>query len=239
VCYVADTIEQTGAKQVRVRTTGKEKERITVVLGCSAGGDKLNIYTLVKRKTDPTKLKMPPNMIVVGQENGYMDEKHMLDYVERVLSQYKPVALERKTLLVIDAFKAHLTDKVKARIKGYKAFLAVIPAGFTSVFQPLDLGINRSMKVALRKRWNDWMINGKHELTKKGNTKKAPLELVCQWVHEAWQAISPESIVNSFKHAGLSTALDGSEDALRSEAEADTEENFDDGVFAAEEDDEE
>jgi hypothetical protein len=236
---LTDTIDKKGTKEVRVRTKGKEKERLTVVLGASAAGDKLNIYTLVKRKTDPTKLKVPPGMIVVGQENGYMDEKHMLDYIERILAQYKPVALEHKTLLVIDAFKAHLSDKVKARIKGYKAYLAVIPAGFTSIFQPLDLGINRSMKAALRKRWNDWMINGKHELTKKGNPKKAPLELVLQWVHDAWQGIRAESIVNSFKHAGLSNALDGSEDALKSDAEADTDANFDDGVFALEEDDDE
>ena len=35
-----------------------------------------------------------------------------------------------------------------------------IPAGCTYLCQPVDVGINKSIKTAMREKWEDWMLDG-------------------------------------------------------------------------------
>ena len=58
------------------------------------------------------------------------------------------------------------------------------------------------------------MSNGEFQLTKKGNLKKPSYSLICQWILEAWDDISAEMIIKSFKKCGISNKLDGTEDDL-------------------------
>jgi hypothetical protein len=44
-------------------------------------------------------------------------------------------------MLVLDAFKGHVTDSVKDQLHRMKTEL-VIPGGMTSVLQPMDVSIN-------------------------------------------------------------------------------------------------
>lgn len=44
-------VESKGAKQVRMLSTGKEKNRITAMLCCMADGHKLDPFLIFKRKT--------------------------------------------------------------------------------------------------------------------------------------------------------------------------------------------
>ena len=45
-------------------------------------------------------------------------------------------------MLVLDAFKGHLTDSVKNQLRKMDTKLVVIPGGMTSVLQPMDVSIN-------------------------------------------------------------------------------------------------
>src|SRR5260363_175747 len=56
------------------------------------------------------------------------------------------------------------------------------------------------------------MENRKKTYTKKGNQKKAPYELVCNWVSETWKEISPNILVKSLEASGLILNPNGSED---------------------------
>ena len=51
----------------------------------------------------------------------------------------------RRSLLVYDAFEAHVTDPVKAAFKRENTDLAVIPGGLTSLLQPLDVSLTLSL----------------------------------------------------------------------------------------------
>ncbi|KAH7723329.1 Protein W02H5.4 [Aphelenchoides avenae] len=48
----------------------------------------------------------------------------------------------------------------------------------------------------------------------KNNPKPPQPETYLEWVLDAWDAVSEDVIIRSFKACGISTALDGSEDAL-------------------------
>ena len=47
------TVSKTGEKTVKIRTTGNEKNRLTVVLTCAGDGSKLKPLVIFKRKTMP------------------------------------------------------------------------------------------------------------------------------------------------------------------------------------------
>ncbi|KAH7664926.1 pogo transposable element with KRAB domain-like protein [Aphelenchoides avenae] len=58
------------------------------------------------------------------------------------------------------------------------------------------------------------MLDRDHKTTAAGNPKPPPPETYLQWVLDAWDAVNEKVIIRSFKACGISTALDGTEDAL-------------------------
>ncbi|KAK6166628.1 hypothetical protein SNE40_023276 [Patella caerulea] len=82
------------------------------------------------------------------------------------------------------------------------------------MFQPLDVSINKPMKVKLRQLWSDWMAGDEHTYTKGGARRKPDLNVICSWIVEAWKSIDPEMIIKSFKKCCISNAMDGTEDDL-------------------------
>ena len=83
-------------------------------------------------------------------------------------------------MIVYDSFCGHLEESVKIKFKQHNFHLAVIPAGLTSICQPLDVSINKPFKDNLRKKWHEWMSKGGAGLTAGGNLKRARISDVCK-----------------------------------------------------------
>lgn len=64
--------------QIRIRITGNEKMRLTIMLACLAYGRKLPPRIIFRHKTIPKELS-PRNVIVRCQEEGWMDTPLVLD----------------------------------------------------------------------------------------------------------------------------------------------------------------
>ena len=204
------TINSKGASTVSIKTTGNEKNRFTVMLACTADGGKLPPYVVFKRKTMP-KLQFPKGVIVNVHPNGWFDDDITKDWLKRVWGR-RPGAGKDRSMLVLDAFRCHRSPVVKSVLNADKTDLAIIPGGMTSVLQPLDVSVNKPMKVALRQRWNDWMCGSDHTYTNQGRMRKPELNTICSWIKDAWEELDPEIIIRAFKKCCISNALDGSED---------------------------
>ena len=76
------TVEAKGNKTVYIRTTGNEKNRFTYILSVLANGTKLSPMVIFKEKRLPHNL--PPGIIVQMQEKGWMDERIMRLWIEKV-----------------------------------------------------------------------------------------------------------------------------------------------------------
>ena len=204
------TVNNTGEKTIKIRTTGNEKNRVTVALACCSDGLKLKPMLIFKRKTIP-KINNKHGVVVSAQEKGWMDSEQMKVWIEKVWRARIGGLGGRKNLLVYDSFEAHVTDTVKASFKCENTELAVIPGGLTSLLQPLNVSLNKPFKDGVRKQW---MADGIHEFTATGRQKKASEELICSWISQAWNAIPSEVIAASFLKCGITNNLDGSEDEL-------------------------
>jgi len=91
-------------------------------------------------------------------------------------------------MLVLDAFKGHLTDSVKKQLHKKNTEL-VIPNRMTSVLQPMDVSINKHFKDRLRQQYLTWISDPPHELTETGKIKSAAPSEVARWVSAACKAI--------------------------------------------------
>lgn len=149
----------------------------------------------------------PPGIIVWFQDNGWMDANLMKEYVEYLDNTLSSEDQDPK-MMVYDSFKGHLEESVKEKFREYGFNLAVIPGGLTSICQPLDVAINKPFKDNIRKEWHLWMANGGAGETAAGNLRRAKISDVCSWVKRAWEGISEEIIIKSFKTCGISNSLD-------------------------------
>lgn len=207
------TVELKGKKSVSVRTTGAERQRCTVMLCVTADGRKLPPYVILKRKRIPNEA-FPKGIVVRAQEKGWMDDELVLDWIKSVWQNRPGAMLAKRSLLVLDSFRGHLTDRVKKQLGSICTDMAVIPGGLTGVLQPLDVSINRPFKVEFRRQYSEWIANGDHDETPTGRLKRAPLATVLGWILTAWNSVSTDIVSRSFKVTGISNDLDGTEDDL-------------------------
>jgi hypothetical protein len=208
------TLEKKGVKQVLLKTTGCEKLRLTVMLAATADGRKLPPLLILKRKTLPKSEAFPKDIIVRAQEKGWMAEQLMLEWLKMVWSRRSGAFLNQPSMLILDAFKGHVTDSVKDQLRKMKTELVVIPGGMTSVLQPMDVSINKPFKDRLSQQYLTWIADPARELTETGKIKRAAPSEVARWLSAAWKAIPESIIVRSFKKCCISNALDGSEDDI-------------------------
>ena len=58
----------------------------------------------------------------------------------------------------MDQFSVHKLDAVKKLLNKSKTDILLIPPGFTSIQQPLDIYMNKPLKDQLRSRWETYML---------------------------------------------------------------------------------
>ena len=91
-------------------------------------------------------------------------------------------------LLILDRYRAHLSEEFCYPIVTAGILLENIPARCTSLVQPLDLTIMRGFKTLLRKYWKQW----KTEVTENdGTSPRIQLQNVLGLISRAWADVAP------------------------------------------------
>ena len=80
----------------------------------------------------------------------------------------------------------------------------------TSVLQPLYVSVNKSMKVALRQKWNAWMNGSVTTLLPWYQMRKPELNTIWTWIWYVWDKLDSEIIVFIL----IQEMLHGSEDDI-------------------------
>ena len=148
------------------------------MLTCLADGSKLPPYVILKRKTVP-KDPIAAGIIVRAQEKGWMESGLVVDLLKVVWGARYRGLRKRRNMLVLDAFRRHLTESVKSQVRAMNADLVIIPGGMTSQLQVLDVVGNKPFKDNLRKKYTEWLLSGNHTLTPTGKIQKSSVRLLC------------------------------------------------------------
>lgn len=203
-CPPNRTVDTCGVKTVSLTTTGQEKTHFTVMLACCADGTKLKPLLIFKRKTLPSGT-FPRNVVVRCNEKGWVNECIMLDWFQEVWKKREGAFFNSRGLLIFDAMKAHTKESVMtaAKKKSIGAEVCVIPGGLTKILQPLDISVNKSFKSHIRACWENWMSEGIHTFTKRGNMRRASYIEVAEWVDKAWSSVKVTTVQSGFIKAGI------------------------------------
>ncbi len=146
------------AKRLKIKTTKSEKCRLTAVLSCTSTGAMLPPMVIFKDTTPRwiTNVLGSQGTVVGYQKKSWMYEKLMLIWISDIWVKYTK---NRPSLLFLDTFSAHLTDKVKdAFHKSNTTTVLVIPGGCTSILQPLDVSINKPCKTSIQNSWVQYIL---------------------------------------------------------------------------------
>lgn len=217
------TVEKKGTKQVRVLSSGHEKTRVTAMLCCTADGHKLPPYLIFKRKTLPKGIVFPSGVIIRANEKGWMTTDLVADWIDHVWRKRPGASLGLRAMLVLDAFRCHLDERIKDKLHACNTDLVVIPGGMTSQLQPLDVSLNKPVKDRIRALYTEWLVGDGHELTPTNRIKRASLQDFAGWAKDAWCTIPPTMVSKAFKKCGISNAMDGTEDDMLWAVESDKE----------------
>ena len=163
----------------------KDKTRITLAVTTNAtGSDRMPLWLIGTAKTPRALRKL--NISSIGcvwrwNKNAWMRGDVMQEWFH---SFYKHIGTQRRVVLLLDNFSAHLSALDYApppsNIK-----VVFLPSNSTSIYQPLDQGIIRNLKHHYRKKWMRWMIN----MMDRGidPTQRMSLYYTLHWITQTWR----------------------------------------------------
>jgi hypothetical protein len=88
-----------------------------------------------------------PRVVVKFNPTAYANAGNMVEWLEE---QLIPVLGMEPTLLALDLFGGHKTNYVLDLMKAHDITVSIIPAGCTSLVQPLHISVNRPFKDILK-----------------------------------------------------------------------------------------
>ena len=145
------TLDVKGTKRIEIKSTGREKQRITVVLGIDLLNNiRMKPLIILKGKTNRciNNIPLSGSYKLSFQENAWCDEDQFIKFISSLPKN-------KKILLLYDNFGAHKTEKVIDFIHDKYPLIDVmwLPTNTTSILQPLDVGINKPFKTYIKNEY--------------------------------------------------------------------------------------
>ncbi|XP_065650656.1 tigger transposable element-derived protein 4-like [Hydra vulgaris] len=180
------------------------KVRLTGIAAGSATGEKLPMFVIGKSKNPRCfrHIKQLP-CTYKNQLKSWMTGDLFTEWVMKLDSFFR--AQDRKVALLVDNCSAHPHIEGLSNIN-----LIFFPPNTTSVLQPMDQGVIRSLKAHYRHKIVRLCIKAvdNNEPMPKISILQAMKDLV-----SSWNAVSKETVINCFKKAGISKTNKSIEEA--------------------------
>lgn len=122
------TIESTGSKTVTLKSTGHEKNWVSVCLTAKANSEKLKpfiVFKGAKRKVEKLNKEFSGKCVFASSVNGWMDTELTSEWIDKVLGTFS----FGKHLLAWDTYSCHIEDSASKSLKNKNIDAVLIPAG--------------------------------------------------------------------------------------------------------------
>lgn len=143
------TWAQKGAKNVSFQIDGNDKDNLTVLCAITAAGTKLPMMIIAAGKTARVEESQLGDIFPhwpTHSESGWTTEDVFIQYLQNISNHFNGEEVH----LLLDVYKAHRTDNVKAIAKALNIHLYYIPPGCTDLVQPLDVKVFGALKAKAR-----------------------------------------------------------------------------------------
>jgi len=209
------TVSEVGLASVPARDSGSNSKWCTVVLAVAADGSKLPPFVIFKgtilqlqmlslKTNDLHYVLLPagtPGKHVENeikrkgwkgcvQQKGWFDGRVAQIWIETILKPY--LVGSSGLYLLIDHYMVHLTGDFVKACNDLGTEVNSIPAGYTCVLQPLDVGVNGPFKAHLCNLSQNWSTD-KYIMLAHGDRFPTPSwDEIYPWISLAFAAICPE-----------------------------------------------
>lgn len=176
----------------------KSKVRITGMAAASAKGEKLPMLVIGKSK-NPRCFKNVKHLPCEykSQKKSWMNSEIFEDWLRKLDRKFR--ANDRKIALIVDNCPAHPTVANLSNIQ-----LVFLPPNTTSILQPMDQGVIRSLKAHYRGRVVRLLCRA---LEKKEPCPHISVLKAMKILAYSWEVVTKETIVNCFRKAGISPTV--------------------------------
>ena len=94
-------------------------------------------------------------VVVTFQMNAWCDEDVMMWWIDNMWKGPICREAQQPKLIIFDMHKGQTTANVNQCLQGCKTTTVLIPAGYTSLVQPLDISFNAEFKAAISQHQNE------------------------------------------------------------------------------------
>nr|CAI5868906.1 unnamed protein product [Callosobruchus analis] len=188
-------VGERGQKSSRV-ISSSGRENTTLVLACSATGQRVPPLIIFKGKNIWDQWKAPPDKEFPGTAyaatpNGWMETKIFKTYFEKTLV---PALGDRRPVLVIyDGHSTHVSLDLIEYAKDQGITILKLPAHTSDILQPLDVCVFKSYK----DKWDQTVATWQRQHI----GQKLPKSLFSQFLGETWTTVIEDVIRNGFRKA--------------------------------------
>ncbi|KAH6938221.1 hypothetical protein HPB50_007807 [Hyalomma asiaticum] len=170
----------------------RSKECLTVLFCCNTDGTERTKLLLIGKSEHPRALRHVKNMPVERTANtkAWMTKEIFNNWLLRFDKQL--VKQHRKVLLFLDNCSSHMKPPQLEAIE-----LAYFPPNATSILQPIDQGIVRSVKAAYRTCLVERLL-----FDMQGN-RESKVRFPVEVLASVWQQLKTEVVKNCFRKAGF------------------------------------
>ena len=201
------TVAKRGSNSVSIRKCNDTNQRATLCISVASCGHKLPLFIIFKAKPDKTIEKQIENILPDGmfgccQENAWMDERCMNLWFEKIWLPY--VQNKSATVLILDDFKCHKQESTNFMFNSVGTHIEIIPGGFTSKVQPVDVGIVRPFKINVQDKYMEYMIDFFNSSGFEELPPSPTREMISSWIFAAWNNVDTYTVFRAFRHIGYS-----------------------------------
>lgn len=200
------TLENKGARTIHVRASTTDTKRVTLAVTIEASGRMLPPLLVFKGAANGRIAKSelptyPDSGHYLCQPKAWMDEQAMIKWIDLVLVPWKNAKPPGVVpTLILDAYRVHMMGNIVNQIQSLGIEVVHIPAGCTYLCQPVDVGINKTIKCGIRDKWEDWMIEGEGIVD--GAAKEPSRRLVAEWVLDVYNNFPNQIARNAWMKKG-------------------------------------
>ena len=204
--HATKTLEKKGTKTIHVRSSTSDTKRVTLAVTIDASGGMLPPMLIFKGAANGRIARefvtYPDGGHYACQKKAWMDEEMMSKWIDDVLVPWRnEKGPDVIPILILDAYRVHMMGNIVNRIQSLGIEVVHIPPGCTYLCQPVDVGINKSLKSRVHEKWENWMVMGEGIVN--GAAKEPMRQLVAEWVVEVYKNLPAQTVQNVWMKTGF------------------------------------
>lgn len=214
------TLEVKGKKVVGAFSSGKDKERVTLLITASSDGHLLPPFILFKASKPRNKsfddhpdqeeqvfkeknikeLIKNHHIVTLRTYSGWNNKRIMKEHFIPYYKQHSSA----DSLLLLDNHGSHITDSVTQAFESNEIKYLHLAPCTTPICQPVDVEIGGTIKAKIKSYYEEWLLNSweendffKYNEKKKKYTYKAPTRsLIIEWINRAYLETTRQTVIN-------------------------------------------